>query len=171
MDTQNPRWFRPNLRFGLNHPRLRRGQLCQGQSCLAPHVAHVSHIPVHAVQDVVGALLRHALAERVQVTQLRAVIAAPHPAQVVQVHGVRHAEILERAQQLAIDGLRQADLRRNAPVEVPIDVLAIHALRGEGNFVIDKGVPGKAGDGDGSNRRFEARHRLSGPAAPWAGSE
>ena len=94
-----------------------------------PHVVHVSHIPVHAAQDVVGALLRHALAERVQVAQLRPVISAPHPAQVVQIHGVRHAEVLERAQQLAIDGLRQADLRRDAPVEILVDVLTVHALR------------------------------------------
>ena len=29
------RWSSSNLRFDLGHPRLRRGQLCQGQSCLA----------------------------------------------------------------------------------------------------------------------------------------
>ena len=70
------------------------------------HVVHVGGIAVKAANDVVGALAGNSVAEYVQVAQLTLIVAATYPMQLVQINSIGHAEILERAQELAVDGFR-----------------------------------------------------------------
>ena len=76
--------------------------------------------------------LQTGAADGIDAGQLSPIIAAGAPFQCVQVHRIGDAEILKRAEQLAVNGLRQTDLRRNAVTEIGQDTLAVHALRGGG---------------------------------------
>ena len=59
-------------------------------------------------------------------------VATGRPFERIQIHCIGNAKILERAQELSINGFRQTDLRRNAVVEVGQDTLAVHTLRSSG---------------------------------------
>ena len=90
----------------------------------------VGHILEKGGHHQIGAAVGHGSAEGVEVGKLPLVIAAGTPFQGVQIHCVGDSEILEGAQQLVVDGLRQPDFRGNPVVEVGQHALAIHTLRG-----------------------------------------
>ena len=52
--------------------------------------------------------------------------------QLVQIYRIGHAEILEGAEQLAVDSFWQANLSRNPVIEIAEDALAVHSFRGSG---------------------------------------
>lgn len=79
---------------------------------------------------MVGASVCNGTAEGVDMFQLALLIAAGRPFQRIQINRIGDAKILERAQELSINGFRQTDLRRNAVVEVWKNALAVHTLRG-----------------------------------------
>ena len=64
--------------------------------------------------------------------QLALLVATGRPFECIQIHRIGNVKILERAQELSINGFRQADLRCNAIMEVGQDTLAVHTLRGSG---------------------------------------
>ena len=96
------------------------------------HVINIGHIFQQRCHHMVGTAVGDGAADGIDTGQLPLVIAAGAPFQRVQVHRIGNAEILERAQELAVNGLRQTDLRRNAVTEIGQDTLAVHALRGGG---------------------------------------
>ena len=93
------------------------------------HVVNVRHIFQQRGHHEIGALLRRKTAHGVEIGKLGFIVAAGRPFQLVQIHRIGHAKILEGAEQLAVDGFRQTDLRRNAVVEIAENALAIHAFR------------------------------------------
>ena len=96
------------------------------------HRVHVGDVAIQGLQNVAGPALRHRAVQGIQVGQVVFVVAAPNPAQLIQIDGIRHAKILEGAEQLAVDGLRQSNLRGDTPAKVVQHTFAVHALRGGG---------------------------------------
>ena len=64
--------------------------------------------------------------------KLALIIATCAPFERVQINGIGNTEILERTQELSVNGFRQTDLRRNAVIKVRQHTLAIHTLRSSG---------------------------------------
>ena len=93
---------------------------------------HVGDVFVHLLQHMVSTLAGNRSGKGVQVGQFLAVIAATHPVQIIQVDGIRYTKVLEGAQQLSIDGFRQANLGSNALVKIVQNAFAVHAFRGGG---------------------------------------
>ena len=81
---------------------------------------------------MVGAAVGNSPAERVDVLQLALLVATGRPFERIQIHRIGNAKILERAQELSINGFRQTDLRCNAVMEVWQDTLAVHTFRSSG---------------------------------------
>ena len=61
---------------------------------------------VTAFAAVICTALCDCAGDRIDVAEFRPIIAAANPFQLVQVHGIGHAEILEGTEQLPVDGLR-----------------------------------------------------------------
>ena len=78
---------------------------------------------------MVGAAVCDRPAESIDSGQLAFVVAASTPFEGVQIDSVGDTEILERTQQLPINGFRQTDFRRNAVVKVRQYAFAVHTLR------------------------------------------
>ena len=93
------------------------------------HLVDIGHILEKGGHHQIGAAVGHGAAEGVEIGKLIFVVAAGTPFQGVQIHRVGDAEILEGAQQLAVNGLRQTDFRGNPVVEVGQYALAVHTLR------------------------------------------
>ena len=89
----------------------------------------VGNIFQHRRYYQVGAAISDHAAERIDFGEFPFVIAARCPFQLIQIHAVRDAEILERTEQFPIDSLRQTDLRRDTVSEPPENALAVHSFR------------------------------------------
>ena len=98
----------------------------------ALHLVNVRHIFQQCRHHMVGAAACNRPAERVDVLQLALLVATGRPFERIQIHRIGNAKILERAQELSINGFRQTDLRCNAVMEVRQDALAVHTLRSSG---------------------------------------
>ena len=98
----------------------------------ALHLVNVRHIFQQCRYHMVGAAVGNRPAERVDVLQLALLVAAGRPFECIQIHRIGNAKILERAQELSVNGFRQTDLRCNAVMEVWQDSLAVHTLRSSG---------------------------------------
>ena len=85
------------------HPNFRDGQICIGDiwgagESLSDIIINIGDIFQQRRDDQIGTPLRHRSAEGINLCQLTLVIAAGTPFQSVQVHSIRDAKILERAQ-------------------------------------------------------------------------
>ncbi len=89
----------------------------------------VRHIFQKGGHDQIRTAIGDHAAERIDFRQLRFIITARRPFQLVEVYGIGHTEVLEGAKQLAVYGLRQPNLGRNAVIKIAENALAIHALR------------------------------------------
>ena len=78
---------------------------------------------------MVGALSGNGTTEGVDMLQLALLIATSRPFQRIQIHSIGDTEILERAEQLSVNGFRQTNFRRNTIVEVWQNALAVHTFR------------------------------------------
>ena len=96
------------------------------------HLVNVRHIFQQCRHHMVGAAVGNRPAERVDVLQLALLVATGRPFERIQIHRIGNAKILERAQELSVNGFRQTDLRCNAVMEVWQDALAVHTLRSSG---------------------------------------
>ena len=94
------------------------------------NLVDVGHVSPHCVDDVRGAPLGKLPVEDVHVLQRALVVASPRPLETVEVDGVRHAEVAERAEELAVDCLRKADLCGDPAIEPPQDAPAVGPLWG-----------------------------------------
>ena len=93
------------------------------------HFFHIRRVPVQALKHMICTLLRNCAGQGVNIVQLCSVISAPCPAKIVQINGVRNAKVLEGAEQLAVNRLRQTNFRRNPVVKEAKNALTVHALR------------------------------------------
>ena len=98
----------------------------------ALHLVNVRYIFQQCRHHMVGAAVCNRPAERVYVLQLALLVATGRPFECIQIHRIGNAKILERAQELSVNGFRQTDLRCNAVVKVGQDTLAVHTLRSSG---------------------------------------
>ena len=98
----------------------------------ALHLVNVRHIFQQCCHHMVGTAVGNRPTERVDVLQLALLVATGRPFQRIQIHRIGNAKILERAQELSVNGFRQTDLRCNAVMEVWQDVLTVHTLRSSG---------------------------------------
>ena len=96
------------------------------------HLVNVRHIFQQCRHHMVGAAVSNRPAERVDVLQLALLVATGRPFERIQIYRIGNAKILERAQELSINGFRQTDLSGDTIVEVGQDVLAVHTLRSSG---------------------------------------
>ena len=92
------------------------------------YVVNIRHIFQQRGNDKISAALSDDAAHGIDVGKLGFIVAAGGPFQLIQVHRVGDAEILEGRKQLAVDGLRQADLRSDTVVEVRQNAFAVHTL-------------------------------------------
>ena len=81
---------------------------------------------------MVGASVCDSTTEGVDLFQFALLIATGRPFQRIQIHGIGNAKVLERAEQLPVDGFGQTNFRRNAVMEVRQDTLAVHTFRSSG---------------------------------------
>ena len=95
----------------------------------ALNIVNVCHIFQQRGHNQIRTPLSYHAAQRVDLGQLGFIITTSRPFQLVQIHGIGHTEILEGAQELAINGLWQANLCRNAVVEVAENAFAVHSFR------------------------------------------
>ena len=93
------------------------------------HRIHVCCVLVQGLDNMVRPAFCDIAVERIQIGQLALVVTAPRPAQVVQVNGVRNAEILEGAQELPLDGLRQTNLSSTSSTEIIQNTPSVHTFR------------------------------------------
>ena len=98
----------------------------------ALHLVNVRHIFQQCRHHMVSAAVGNRPAERVDVLQLALLVAAGRPFECIQIHRIGNAKILERAQELSVNGFRQTDLSGDTIVEVGQDVLAVHTLWSSG---------------------------------------
>ena len=96
----------------------------------ALHLVNVRHIFQQCCHHMVSAAVGSRPAERIDMLQLALLVATGRPFERIQIHRIGNAKILERAQELSVNGFRQTDLRCNAVVEVWKNALAVHTLRG-----------------------------------------
>ena len=71
-----------------------------------PHLVNVRHIFQQCRHHMVGAAVGNSPAERVDVLQLALLVATGRPFERIQIHRIGDSEILERAQELSINGFR-----------------------------------------------------------------
>ena len=98
----------------------------------ALHLVNVRHIFQQCRHHMVGAAVGNRPAERIDMLQLALLVATGRPFERIQIHRIGNAKILERAQELSINGFRQTDLSGDTIAEVGQDVLAVHTLRSSG---------------------------------------
>ena len=98
----------------------------------ALHLVNVRHIFQQCRHHMVSAAVGNRPAERIDMLQLALLVATGRPFERIQIHRIGNAKILERAQELSVNGFRQTDLRCNAIMEVGQDTLAVHTLRSSG---------------------------------------
>ena len=96
------------------------------------HLVNVRHIFQQCRHHMVGAAGGNGAAEGVDVLQLALLVATGRPFERIQIHCIGNTKILERAQELSVNGFRQTDLRCNAVMEVWQDTLAVHTFRSSG---------------------------------------
>ena len=96
------------------------------------HLVNVRHIFQQRRHHMVGAAIGNRPAEGIDVLQLTLLVATGRPFERIQIHRIGDAKILEWAQELSVNGFRQADLRCDAVMEVGQDTLAVHTLRSSG---------------------------------------
>ena len=106
----------------------------------ALHLVDIGHILEERGHYQIGAAVGHGAAEAVKFGKLISVVAAGAPFQGVQIHCIGDAEILKGTQQLAVNGLRQADFRSDPVAEVGQHALAVHTLRSGGQAQEDLGL-------------------------------
>ena len=70
------------------------------------HLVNVRHIFQQCRHHMVGAAVGNRPAERVDVLQLALLVATGRPFERIQIHRIGNAKILERAQELSINGFR-----------------------------------------------------------------
>ena len=93
-------------------------------------IIHIGSIADQAVSHMFRAPFRYSSGDGVDVAQGSAVIPAAAPFQAVQIHCVGDAEILERTEQLALNGFGKSDFRRDMVVEKAENGFPVHAFRG-----------------------------------------
>ena len=96
------------------------------------HVINVCHIFQQCRYNKVSTTVSHRTTESINLGKLALIIAACAPFERVQIYSISNAEILERAQELAVNGFRQTDFSRDTVVEVWQNTLAVHAFRSGG---------------------------------------
>ena len=96
------------------------------------HLVQVGDVFEQRLHDKICTPVGRRAADRVHTRELTLVVASGAPFKFVEVNGVRDAEVLERAQQLAVNGLRQTYLGGYPVSEPGQDALTVHALRGCG---------------------------------------
>ena len=72
----------------------------------ALHLVNVRHIFQQCRHHMVGAAVGNRPAERIDVLQLALLIATGRPFERIQIHRIGNAKILERAQELSVNGFR-----------------------------------------------------------------
>ena len=102
------------------------------------YIVNVGHIFQQRRDHMIGASVCNGSAESVDIFQLTLLVAAGRPLYRIQIHRIGDAEILERAQELAVDGFGQADLCRNSIAEVGQHALSVHAFRRGGEAQQDE---------------------------------
>ena len=85
------------------------------------YVIQIRGVTVEAVQNMIGALFGNSPVDGIYIAQFGFVITATDPMQFAQIHSIGYAEILEGTEQLAVNGFRQADIRRNASSKIVED--------------------------------------------------
>ena len=78
---------------------------------------------------MVGAAIGNGTAECVNLFQFAFLIATGRPFQRIKSHSVGNAEVLERTEQLSVNGFGQANFSRNAVIEVRKNAFAVHTFR------------------------------------------
>lgn len=71
----------------------------------------VGYVPIERIDNMAGALFGDSTVQRKYFVKLSFIITAARPANIGQVNIIGNAEVLERAEQLALDRLRQSDFR------------------------------------------------------------
>ena len=93
------------------------------------HVVNIRYISEQGRYYQISAAVCHHTAERINAGQFTLIVAAVCPFEIVQIDRIGYAEILEGAEQFAVNSFRQTNFSSNAVVKVRQDALAVHTFR------------------------------------------
>ena len=109
-----------------------------------PDCVDIRRVAVQSIQDGMGPFQGRTAFQCKKPVQFTRIILAVRPFDMGEVERVFHAEIMERAEQTALDGIGQTDLGGNVPVKIRQDILSIHPLRRRREAQQDPGLePGE----------------------------